>query len=65
MSEIQPLTQRQIRCLENLAEEYEIVSLDDGPPVLQGPNGALLRVKANGRIVGLVEPSQSYLTVHG
>jgi hypothetical protein len=65
MSEIQPLTQRQIRCLENLAEDYEVVGLEDGPPIVRAPNGALLRVKANGRIVALVEPVQSYLQVHG
>jgi hypothetical protein len=65
MSDIQPLTQRQIRCLEGLAEEYEVVSLEEGPPIVRAPNGALLRVKANGRIVALVETVQSYLHVHG
>ena len=65
MSETQALTQRQIRCLENLAEEYEVVSLEDRPPVVRARNGALMRVKANGRIVALVEPVQSYLQVHG
>jgi hypothetical protein len=65
MSVIDPLTQRQIRCLENLPEDYEIVSLEDGPPIVRGPNGALLRVKADGRMVAVVETVQSYLRVYG
>jgi hypothetical protein len=65
MSDIYPMTQRQIRCLDELPEDHEIVSIEDGPPIVQGPRGQLLKVKPNGRMVALVETVQSYLHVYG
>jgi hypothetical protein len=65
MSDIYPLTQRQIRCLDKLPEDYQVVSIEDGPPTVQGPRGQLLRVEADGRLVALLETAQSYLHVHG
>jgi len=65
MGDVHPLTQRQIRCLEKLPEDHEVVSIDEGPPIVRGPRGQLLRVKANGRLVDLVEAVKSYLYIHG
>jgi len=65
MPDTYPLTQRQIRCLEQLPDDHTVVSTDDGPPIVEGPRGQLLRVKPNGRLVALVERVQSYLSVHG
>jgi hypothetical protein len=65
MADVHPLTQRQIRCLGELPEDHEIVSIDEGPPIVRGPRGQLLRVKANGRMVELVETVKSYLQIHG
>ncbi len=65
MADVHPLTQRQIRCLEKLPEDHEVVSIDEGPPIVRGPRGQLLRVKANGRMVELVETVKSYLYVFG
>jgi hypothetical protein len=65
MADVHLLTQRQIRCLEALPEDHEIVSIDEGPAIVRGPRGQLLRVKANGRMVELVETVKSYLQIHG
>ena len=65
MADVQLLTQRQIRCLEELPEDHEIVSIHEGPPIVRGPRGQLLRVKANGRMVELVDTVKSYLHIHG
>jgi hypothetical protein len=65
MSGVHTLTRRQIRCLEELPEDHEVVSTGEGPPIVCGPRGELLRVRANGRMVPLVESAQSYLDVHG
>jgi len=63
---LEKLTQRQIRRLERLPQDHEIVSINHGgPPIVRGPKGRLLRVKADGRLVGLVERVQSYLRVAG
>ena len=65
MSKTHPLTQRQMRCLEKLPQDHEVVSTDHGPPIVRGPKGEWLRVKANGRLVPLVESVKSYRNVHG
>ena len=65
MSDIQALTQHQRRCLENLPEGHEIISCDEEPPIVSAPNGALLMVEPNGRMVAAVEGVRSYLYVYG
>ena len=65
MPEIEALTQRQLHCLATLPDGHEVLSTDDGPPIVRAPNGALLRVKANGRMVAVVEGVRSYLYVYG
>jgi hypothetical protein len=65
MPDTYPLNQRQIRCLEKLPADHELVASDDGPPVVRGPKGEWLRIKENGRLVPLVERVQSYLNVRG
>jgi hypothetical protein len=65
MADVRTLTQRQIRCLQTLPEDHEVVSVDEGPPIVRGPRGQLLRVKTNGRMVALVEAVKSYLHIHG
>jgi hypothetical protein len=65
MADVQPLTQRQIRCIEKLPKDHEVVSVDEGPPIVRGPRGQLLRVKTNGRMVDLVETVKSYLHIRG
>jgi len=62
---LEKLTQRQIHRLERLPREFEVVSIDDGPLIVRGPKGKLLRVKANGRLVALVARVRSYLQVNG
>jgi len=65
MSDTHPLTKRQIRCLEKLPEDHEVVSNGDSPPIVRGPKGQLLRVKQNGHLEALVEGVRSYLQVEG
>jgi hypothetical protein len=62
---LEMLTQRQIRRLERLPRDYEVVSIDDGPLIVRGPQGKLLRVKTNGRLVALVARFRPYLHVNG
>lgn len=62
---LEKLTQRQIQRLERLPRDYEVLSIDDGPLIVRGPKGKLLRVKANGRLVALVARFRSYLYVNG
>jgi hypothetical protein len=64
ISDTRPLTRRQIRCLEKLPEDHEVVSMDM-EPIVCGPRGEWLRVKVDGRLVPLVESVQSYLDVDG
>jgi hypothetical protein len=65
MADTHALTKRQIRCLEKLPEDHEVVSNGDSPPVVRGPKGQLLRVKHNGHLEALVERVRSYLYVNG
>ena len=63
---LEKLTRRQIRRLERLPRTHRVVSINHGgPPIVRGPNGQLLRVKPDGRLVGIVERVQSYLHVSG
>ena len=61
------LTQRQIRCIEQLPDGHKVVSVRDGVPIVRQPGGRLSRMQANGRLVvtSRVERVQSYLHVHG
>jgi hypothetical protein len=65
MSDGYALTKQQIACLEELADDFELVSADDGAPIVRGPRGELSRVGASGRLVALVEGARSYLDVNG
>jgi hypothetical protein len=65
MSDTQSLTQRQIRSLDTLPEDHEVVTTGHGSPIVRGPKGELLQVKQNGRLVPVVQSVQSYLQVHG
>jgi hypothetical protein len=67
MSGTRPLTPRQSRRLENLADGHEIVSVRDGVPVVRCPNGQMSRMQPSGRLVAtsVVESVRSYLQVHG
>ena len=62
---LEKLTQRQIHRLERLPSDHEVLSIDDGPLIVRGPKGKLMRVKANGRLVALVARFRSYLYVNG
>lgn len=62
---LEKLTQRQIHDLERLPSDHEVLSIDDGPLIVRGPKGKLMRVKANGRLVALVARFRSYLYVNG
>lgn len=62
---LERLTQRQIYRLERLPSDYEVVRIDDGPLIVRGPKGKLLRMTANGRLVALVTRLRSYLHVSG
>jgi hypothetical protein len=61
---LEKLTRRQIQRLERLPRGYEVVNIDEGPLIVRGPKGKLLRVKANGRLA-LVARFRFYLHVNG
>jgi hypothetical protein len=65
MADAHPLTTQQISRLRRLPKNHEVVSKDEGPPIVSGPKVQLLRVKQNGRLEGLVERVRSYLHVEG
>jgi len=65
MSDTESLTSGQIRCLEKLPADHELVTTGHGSPIVRGPRGELLGVKPSGRLVPLVQSVQSYLYVHG
>lgn len=65
MSDTESLTAGQIRCLEKLPANHELVTTDHGSPIVSGPKGELLGVRPNGHLVPLVQGVQSYLYVHG
>jgi hypothetical protein len=59
------LTRRQLRRLRELPADYNLVSADDGIPIVESPSGRTLRVQPDGRLAAssLVERVQSYLHV--
>jgi hypothetical protein len=62
------LTQRQLRRLQTLPDDYKVVGARDGIPIVESPAGQTLRLQPTGRLAAtvLVERVQSYLHVrHG
>jgi hypothetical protein len=62
-----PLTQRQIRRMENLPVGHVVVSTRRGVAIVRRPDGRLLRIQPDGRLATTlrVERVQSYLHVNG
>jgi hypothetical protein len=61
------LTQRQIRCIEQLPEGHKVVNTGHDVPTVRRPDGQLLRLQRNGRVVAITRVTrvQSYLHLHG
>jgi hypothetical protein len=61
------LTQRQVRCMENLPEGHVVLSTRRGVAIVRQPDGRLLRIQPDGRLATTlrVERVQSYLHVTG
>jgi hypothetical protein len=62
------LTQRQMRSLETLPAEYEVLSLHGPTPLIRrGRDGELLRMRRSGRLVATLPVAhvRSYLHLHG
>jgi hypothetical protein len=59
------LSQRQLRRLETLPDDYKVVSSKEGSPIVESPTGQILRLQPNGRLAAtnLVNRVQSYLHV--
>jgi hypothetical protein len=64
---ITPLTQRQMRRMENLPAGHVVISTRRGVAIVRRPDGRLLRIHPDGRLAGTirVERVQSYLHVNG
>jgi hypothetical protein len=67
MSSTRQLTQRQIRCMEQLPEGHKVVNTRHGAPTVRRPNGQLLRLQRNGRLAAIIpiERVESYLHLRG
>jgi hypothetical protein len=61
------LTERQIRRIEELPDDQQVMRVRHGVPIVRQSDGRLSRMDANGRLVTIipVERVQSYLQVHG
>jgi hypothetical protein len=59
------LSERQLRRLETLPDDYRVVTARDGNPIVESPTGQILRLQPNGRLgaIDLVDRVQSYLHV--
>jgi hypothetical protein len=57
------LTQRQLACLEKLPDEYRVVCVSNGSPLVRRPDGQPLRVQPSGQLATttLVQSVESYL----
>jgi len=57
------LTKRQLACLARLPEDYRLVAAGGSSPIVQRPDGQLLRIQPNGTLAAttLVQRVQSYL----
>jgi hypothetical protein len=55
------LTQRQLRRLEMLPDDYKVVGARDGIPIVESPTGQTLRLQRTGRLAAttLIERVQS------
>jgi hypothetical protein len=62
-----PMSQRQMRRMEKLRDDYRVVRSRDGVVVLRRADGQLLRMLRDGRLAPnlSVERVQDYLHVHG
>ena len=67
MSSTPVLSQRQMRRMENLPEDYKVVRTRDGVVILRRADGQLLRMQPDGRLAPnlSVERVQDYLHVRG
>jgi hypothetical protein len=61
------LTRRQIRCIETLPADHEVVSIRGRAPIVRSGDGELMRIRPSGRMVPSVrvERVRSYLHLHG
>ena len=59
------LTQRQLRRLEMLPDDYKVVGARDGIPIVESPTGQTLRLQPTGRLAAtaLIERVESHLHV--
>jgi hypothetical protein len=59
------LTQRQLRRLEMLPDDYKVVGARDGIPIVESPAGQTLRLQPTGRLAAaaLAERVGSHLHV--
>jgi hypothetical protein len=59
------LTQRQLRRLEMLPDDYKVVGARDGIPIVESPSGQTLRLQPTGRLAAtaLIERVKSHLHV--
>jgi hypothetical protein len=67
MSSTPVLSERQMRRMEQLRDEYEVMKSRDGVVILRRPDGQLLRMHRDGRLAPnlRVKRVQDYLHVHG
>jgi hypothetical protein len=61
------LTREQIRAVDRLPRDHELVGVRGRTPIVRRPDGQLSRMRSSGRLVrtGGVKASQSYLLVSG
>jgi hypothetical protein len=61
------LTQRQLRRLQTLPDDYKVVGARDGIPIVESPTGQTLRLQPTGRLAAtaMIERVESYLHVEG
>jgi hypothetical protein len=59
------LTERQLRRLQTLPDDYKVVGARDGVPIVQSPTGQALRLQPTGRLAAttLIERVECYLNV--
>jgi hypothetical protein len=67
MSSTPVLSQRQLRRMEKLPEDYRVVNTRDGVVILRRADGQLLRLQHDGRLTPTIsiERVQDYLQVQG